>query len=220
MNWRNVIGWDRSSPSLLLENRKKLRAIVCLLLSIVPRGNRTLLASSSCQEMELPLTGMISPQLQQTYSAVMEDYPRSPSIISLEDLEEFDPETSDALVEGFFKDCDVLPCPAYTHEGHQLREEEQQQYDHDNIKESREENERTGIKQQELLQRHIPHVSPAALPTECSLERELLEPLPDLDDCNSVEGSLSASTTSTCAAKSGEARGMVSMVQSSLQQEI
>ncbi|CAN0437166.1 unnamed protein product, partial [Ascophyllum nodosum] len=165
-------------------------------LSIVPRGIRTLLASSSCQEMELPLTGMISPQLQQTYSAVMEDYPRSPSILSLEDwvMEEFDPETSDALVEGLseedlsdiFKDCDVLPCPAYTHEGHQLREKEKQQYDHDNIKESREEDERTGIKQQELLQRHIPHVSPAALPTECSLERELLEPLPDLDDCNSV----------------------------------
>ena len=179
---------------------------------------------------------MVSPQLQQTYSAVMEDHPRSPSILSLEDCdmedfdpetwdtEEVDPETWDVIVlsqedlSDIFKDCDALPCPAYTHEGYQLREEEQQQYDHDNIKESREEDAR--IKQQELLQRHIPHVSPAALPTEWSLERELLEPLPDLDDCNSVEGSLSASTTSTCAAKSGEACGMVSMVQSSLQQEI
>ena len=135
----------------------------------------------------------VSPQLQQTHLAVVEDHPLSPSIISREDWD---------MVESLSEEdlSDILPCSAYTHVGQQLREEEHQQCGHDNIKVSREEDD--FVKQKEFLQRQIP-----ALPTKWSLEQELLEPLPlpDLHDCISVEGSLSASTTNTCAAKSGEA---------------
>lgn len=144
----------------------------------------------------------------------MDDQPLSPSVLYLDsyDLDVFDPAFGAALsdfseeeLSELFKDDITPPTPVQEEQQQQQYPQQQQRQDPGEPEEEKKEQ----FVQQHQRVRHEEGHTPIA---ECSLKPHLLPQSSDLDDSNSIEESLSVSTTSTCTRHGGHAYEKVGVV--------